>query len=509
MSDPILLWNEIALEANRVSHSNGQGEQTGPPLSARALAIVHLAMYDAFAGCVNNPANLPLYYEAELQPSLPPANTPPDEAVAVAASLTLSWLFPSQEPTFRRLRDAVTTDRGSAAYVYGQAVFDAVKTDREGDPGVGSASYTLSMARGHHRPDPDNLPQQIHAPDYGRLSKGFGITTRFELAPPPFGDGADPEYVRALREVRGKGIKPELFGTLPDGITPRNPNETLIGLYWAYDGVLQVGTPPRLYNQVVREVAREQGNSPERNARLFAFVNVAMADAGILAWDQKYIHDFWRPVIGIREHDKSIGPEAADGTDHILDDCDPLWLPLGAPNTNRIGKNFTPPFPAYPSGHATFGAAALHVVRLFYGQGGTFKDRTLTPDSLMQGLHFVSEELNGANTDNMGTARPRHVRTFDEGLWQMIRENSRSRVYLGVHWVFDGFAVRRNGEPNLYRTDAEGRPIGGVPLGLQIAEDIFEHGGGKGPRKSTVGPRPGPVDPAGSRTATYASSYPR
>lgn len=60
-TDPILLWNEVALEANRISHTNGKGEQAGPPLSARALAIVHLAMYDAYAGVTNDPANLPPY----------------------------------------------------------------------------------------------------------------------------------------------------------------------------------------------------------------------------------------------------------------------------------------------------------------------------------------------------------------------------------------------------------------------------------------------------------------
>ena len=54
--DSILHWNEVALEANRESHTNGKGEQTGPTLSSRALAIVHLTMYDALAGVENNPA---------------------------------------------------------------------------------------------------------------------------------------------------------------------------------------------------------------------------------------------------------------------------------------------------------------------------------------------------------------------------------------------------------------------------------------------------------------------
>ncbi|MCA1671582.1 MAG: hypothetical protein LC799_05075 [Actinobacteria bacterium] len=72
--------------------------------------------------------------------------------------------------------------------------------------------------------------------------------------------------------------------------------------------------------------------------------------------------------------------------------------------------------------------------------------------------------------DNAGTIRPRHVRSFPDGLWQMIEENSRSRVFLGVHWVFDGFAVDENGEIDLTQN------IGGVSLGLAIANDIAANG---------------------------------
>src|SRR3954464_14071755 len=97
MPDPILLWNEIALEANRVSHTNGQGEQAGPPLSARALAIVHLAMYDAYAGVVNDPVELPRYIS---DPPSPAVGASPEVAVAGAAHEALSSLFPSQKSVF-------------------------------------------------------------------------------------------------------------------------------------------------------------------------------------------------------------------------------------------------------------------------------------------------------------------------------------------------------------------------------------------------------------------------
>jgi hypothetical protein len=290
--------------------------------------------------------------------------------------------------------------------------------------------------------------------------------------------------------VRGRGIKPELMGTVAAN-TRRTVDQTLIGIYWGYDGAAGLGTPPRLYNQIIREVAMNIGNPANPGNA----VNTAMADAGILAWDQKYIWDFWRPVVGIREHDSSMGP-AGTGNNNLNNNCQPDWLPLGAPATNSMpmnftptypmypyghtivgkAKNFTPPFPAYPSGHATFGAAAFHITRRFYNLAAADKN----PDNLFQNRTFVSDEHNGISQDNTGTVRPKHVRNFPGGLWQMIEENGRSRIYLGVHWVFDAFAVDNNGNPDYTQN------IGGVSLGVTIANDIFS----TGMTKSTVPPRP-------------------
>jgi hypothetical protein len=500
MTDSILFWNAVALEANRLSHSDpDKKEQTGPPLSARALGIVHLAMYDAYAA-ITGGAGFPRYLKSPPLPGsgpgsvpVPPAPSPGSSvknAVAGAAHRTLSRLYKAQAGYFDAQLSAF--DESDPFFAFGTEVGQALFDYRANDPDARDSGYITSPQRGRHRVDPDNPGQGFHAPFYGAQSKGFAISQRWGLDKPPFDNN---EYKDALQNVRAKGIKPELMATLPASLfnDRRTAEESLIGIYWGYDGSNRLGTPPRFYNQIIRLVAANQNNTEGDNARLFAFVNAAMADAGILAWEQKYCHDFWRPVLGIREHDKSFGPAADndDATNKISPDADPFWLPYGAPNT--------PPFPAYPSGHATFGAAAFHITRLFYGKGfasgGTavipggksiIKGGNLVPDDLFEGLSAVSDELNGRNQDNLGTVRPRHVRNFDKvnsqpgesgGLGKMIIENARSRIFLGVHWVFDAFREKNN-KPDF---SAGGLTTGGVPLGLKIAEDIFKAGGEKAP----------------------------
>jgi LysM repeat protein len=550
MTDAILYWNNVALEANRESHTHDHMEHTGPPLSASALAIVHLAMYDAFIGAddVSGDTSTDPHYlpAAELPTANPGAS--PDAAIACAAHTALSALFPSQKATFDtfyaffkavNLPAGVTATNQKDGCDYGKAVATALLNRRKDDPGASAVGYTPKNESGKWRPDPDNPGQTAHAPHYGELSTLFATQTRYTIAPPPAVATADGEYRRALRQVRSKGIEPSRLDSVtdlydqytvvagdtlgaiaqqfygdaalfprifeanrhliddPDVIFPgqvlriptsRTLDQTVAGIFWGYDGAVGLGTPPRLYNQIVREIAKSKNNTVAQNARLFALLNTAMADAGILCWEQKYVYEYWRPVTGIREHGGALGPEEAGGT-AINSDADPWWLPLGAPNTNTLlrepfkpgaVKNFTPPFPAYPSGHATFGAAALHITRRFFGVGASDTNPdTLVQDAMSKNMPFVSEEFNDVNQDHTGTVRPLHTREFNDGLWGMILENSRSRVFLGVHWIFDGFAVDAQNAPLLSKDAdlANGvAGVGGVPLGLAIANDIIANG---------------------------------
>jgi len=175
-------------------------------------------------------------------------------------------------------------------------------------------------------------------------------------------------------------------------------------------------------------------------ARLLALVNVALADAGIAIWEAKYHYDFWRPITGIREADPGTGPTGAgDGNPDIHGD--PTFSPLGAPASNLDGPNFTPPFPAFPSGHAGFGGALFETLRKVYRT-----DRIA--------FTFVSDELNGVTIDNQGQARPLVPRSFSS-LSEAEEENGQSRIYLGIHWAFD-------------KTE-------GIALGRGVADYVFAH----------------------------------
>lgn len=185
--------------------------------------------------------------------------------------------------------------------------------------------------------------------------------------------------------------------------------------------------PPRLFNQITVQLALNRSPDALALARVLALVNVALADATIAVWDTKYAYDFWRPVTGIREASPGTSPTGL-GDGNPGTSAEPAWIPLGAPASNQIGPNFTPPFPAFVSGHAGEAGATFHMLRRIYGDGLAFT--------------FVSDELNGITRDNRGRVRPRVPRSYAT-LAQAEEEAGQSRIYLGVHWEFDKTVGRK------------------------------------------------------------------
>jgi len=289
------------------------------------------------------------------------------------------------------------------------------------DPLMGSEWETSNDA-GHWRQDPISQAPIALGAHWGDV-RPFVMRSpsQFRVPPPP--SMASAAYTEAYNEVKRLG---------GDGVhtpTERSGDQTQAGIYWAYDGTPSLCAPPRLYNQITTEVSRRL-TSPIELARLFALVNVSMAEAGIAGWESKFFYDFWRPVTGIRESDPGTGPSGTgDGNPATIGD--PGFFPLGAPASNLTGPNFTPPFPAYPSGHATFGGALFETLRNYYRT-----DRVA--------FTFTSDEFNGETVGNDGQVRPLLPRTFNS-FSQAEEENGQSRIYLGIHWSFDKTAGIRQG----------------------------------------------------------------
>jgi membrane-associated phospholipid phosphatase len=475
--DVILFWSAVVSECNRIDHttptppSTRVGLNNGPTRSSRATAIAHIAMHDAYfriKGFGGLPAGTPKTFYLAPPPGWAGGNTDAEAASAVsgAAATALKSLYPHAD--FSTMIDAkinelaISNGSSAAAFQVGEAIANAVLALRAADQAgnLPDAGHSPSPSPYHHRPDPAS-------PGQGYLGVGYGGTDPFVatgIAPlAPYPAPGTPVYAENLNEVVGKGKAPQL-----NGVT-RTADETVIGLFWGYDGAQKLGTPPRLYNQVLAKITNTPAYSEAERARIFGLANAAMGDCGIYAWRDKYLYDLWRPVVGVREADvNSVGPSITDAQadTQINGPCDPFWLPLGRPATNKLGEySRTPDFPAYPSGHATFGAAIFEILRLFQAEkAGAVYDPTAIDNIAFT---FVSDELNGSSIDPDGSVRPRINRKYTSVAAAMY-ENSISRIFLGVHWRFDG----TSGKTVKKMLEANDR-IGGVPLGREIATEVF------------------------------------
>jgi len=176
--------------------------------------------------------------------------------------------------------------------------------------------------------------------------------------------------------------------------TTRTADQSDYAHFWA-DLPGRTFTPPGHWNQIAQHAAMSQRLGLREEARLFALLNIALADAGISCWETKNYYDFWRPVTAIREG-------GVDGNDQTA--SDPGWSPQWD----------SPAFSSYTSGHATFSAAAATVLEGVFGDNFAFWD---TGDA--------SERL-----------APRHFTSFQ----QAAEEAADSRMYGGIHFRFDNEA---------------------------------------------------------------------
>jgi vanadium-dependent haloperoxidase-like protein len=422
----LLFWNGIALNANALDHALAPPDQGGPLRTARAFAIVHISMFDAFNAIVGgfesytglDPASSDEDFDCDR------SRASVDAAIAQAAGDTLIALYPFQANVIKSIQriDLKRIPNGpakAAGIRIGRLAAKKILEKRSNDGSRGSDlpynvpdGYIPNPAIGKWRRDPVSTTEQMPGPALGALwsalVRPFVIISarQFEVDPPP--DLTSDAYREAFDEVKRLG---------GDGVTTpteRTADQTIAGIFWAYEGTPLLGTPPRLYNQIAVKISKQMRTGGIELARLLALVNVAMADGGLACWDTKYREEFWRPITGIRQGESDGNPDTIG---------DPNFVPLGAPASNTSRPNFTPPFPAYTGGHAVFGGALFQILRRFYRT-----DRIA--------FSFISDELNRVTRDNKGMVRPLIPRHF-RSLSQAEEENGQSRTYLGIHWKFD------------------------------------------------------------------------
>lgn len=378
-SDAALAWNATLLDVVRRAGST-------PPLAARNMGMVQVAMHDAFQAIARQRRPLAVSLPGRSGGSFV-------AAVNQAAYEVLRSLYPAQaaqlDATLREGLAAVPNGRAeTAGQKVGSRVAQAILADRASDGSQLNVAYTPGTAAGDWVPTPAGFAPALLPQWPGVRPLALDSAVAYRPAGPPA--LASAQYAAEVNEVQQLGRA--------TGST-RTADQTAIARFWA-DGA-NTFTPPGHWNQIARNAALEARTSLAFNLRMLALLDAALCDAAIVAWDAKYATNRWRPVTAIRQ-------AANDGNDATT--ADASWSPLLA----------TPPFPAYISGHSTFSAAAATVLDHYFGPDFAFDDT-------------------GAPGQNLGT------RSFS-GFQQAAEEAGLSRIYGGIHFQsdnVDGLAAGR------------------------------------------------------------------
>jgi membrane-associated phospholipid phosphatase len=347
--DLVLKWNNILLAAIT-------SDQTPPPAAARRLAMLHAAIFDA----VNAVSHTYDAYRVDLTAS---GGTSAEAAVAAVAHRILTELYPQQRAIFDAALNidlaTIPDNQGETDGVrLGQEVADAMLAWRRNDGAETiEDEYIAGTTAGKWQPTAAGGFAVL--PEWGEVAPfALDNSSQFRPVAPP--DLTSETYTNDFNQVKELGKV--------DSST-RTAEQTQIARFWA-DGV-GTYTPSGHWNKIAEEVALNEGNTLIENARLFAALNVSLADAGIAAWDAKYTYEFWRPITAIQQANTDNNPNTL---------ADATWRPLIP----------TPLFPEYVSGHSTFSGAAATVLTSAFGNNYQFNTDTVNPSLTGVSRHFSS-----------------------------------------------------------------------------------------------------------------------
>lgn len=348
-ADVITDWNQKAIPI-----------VTAYSLSApayRDMAMIHLAMFD----CINaiEPRYQPYKAKFEADPS-----TSKEAAAAVAAARVLSKLHPDSapkiEPELTQYLAAVPNGPAkSAGIALGEKAADSVSAMRANDGADAPDSYRPKTTPGLYIPT-----APVVVPMWGNVTP-FAMTSPSQFRPGPPLALTSREWATNYNEIKEIGGK---------NSTKRTSLQTETGRLWLYTG-------PATFFPLTVQLSTAKGLSVSENARLFALVAMATADAMVAVFDAKYHYEFWRPITAIRNGDEDNNPDT---------ERDATWEPLGP----------TPMHPEYPCAHCIVAGAAGTVMQAIFGTG-TLPEFSLTTPTAPGVTHrwtrlqdYIEEPLN-------------------------------------------------------------------------------------------------------------------
>ncbi|OHB55680.1 MAG: hypothetical protein A2Y07_09045 [Planctomycetes bacterium GWF2_50_10] len=368
-ADVVLNWNYTALNAVKTA-------QYTSVAASRAMAMVHVAMYDSLMAIDKN------YQPFHVTTASAPGASR-EAAISSAAHRVLVSLFPAQAMSFdmaladelAQIPDSQSKTDGIAL---GQSVADAIIAWRAGDHSSDVVPYNPPVGPGYWVPTPPmNMPA---------MNPQWAIVTPFALVSnSQFRPGQPPaltsaEYTAAFNEVKSIGSKTS---------ATRSQMQSMTAMFWM--DMPGTWTTVGRWNFIARQTAMRHHSNLWQNARLFAMFNVALADAGIQAWDIKYAYSFWRPITAITQANTDNNPATIEDT---------AWEPYIT----------TPAFPEYVSAHSTFSGAAAQILADFFNDDN------------------ISFTVTSYTDPNM----LRVYRSFT----QAADEAGISRIYGGIHFSF-------------------------------------------------------------------------
>ena len=360
----VIYWDQVALQSIRTAHP-------GPTVAARALAIVHTAIYDAWA--VYDERARASLYQSSRRPLRDHRPRRPIEAISFAAYRTLLDLFPSDTSIY-------AADMAQLGYDPNDTSSDPTKPD-----GIGNDVAAAVLAFRHHDGSnqlgdlhpgaysdytgyaPVNTPQDIVDPNRWQpllISNGNGGFTEQVYTTPFWG------LVRPFALSSGAQLRPGPSATYPsfaysaqakqalDYSADLNDQTKVIAEYWR-DGP-HSETPPGHWCLFAQYVSARDHHDVGDDAKMFFALTNALLDAGIGVWDAKRAYDSERPITAIHWlfTGKRVRAWAGPfkGT-QVIDGSQ--WIPYQPANV------VTPPFAEYVSGHSAFSAAAAQILRSY------------------------------------------------------------------------------------------------------------------------------------------------